>query len=101
MPIHYRVTFRHTQQEFSQALQMQAINTGLTLEFHPRTRRRIQHPSRQCQEPCSTGQLHLHMDGVHALPLIRPHQCHPLPVPRMPSITHVQLSTVGVLSRGC
>jgi hypothetical protein len=101
MPGHYRLTRRHTLQQLPKSTQMQAIHSRLALQFHPCAGHTIDHPTRNFQEPSPTILLQLHMHQTSHPLLNRSNQRHPQPKPRMPSITHLQLGTVSVLSCGC
>lgn len=80
---------------------MSTIDPRLTLQFHPRARRAVQHPTRQFHRTGVAILFPLHLHRVHSLLLQRPNQRHPLPKPRMPAITHLQLSTVSIAWCGC
>ncbi len=80
---------------------MSTADPRLTLQLHPRARRTVEHPMRQFYRTDVALLVPLNLHRVNSLLLQRPNQRHPLPKPRMPAITHLQLSTVSIAWCGC
>lgn len=101
MPIDYLFQPRHTQQQFPQTPQNADSDLRPCHTRQPCTGRSIQHPTGEFQQSNPPLDFGLHMQP-HFTPLPDlPHQTHPPPKPRVPGIKHFQITTTGILWRGC